>query len=110
MPYPGAFFLYAVNPATAPEREILPQVVSTSLTTLVDEDIHITEIVLTNQGDVQATVTVQDRQATPLPLLAAVPIDAHGTYGLPFRGRLMRGGVDIISNTANAVIASVRGF
>lgn len=64
----------------------------------------IQEMHITNKTGVSATVTVADRQGTPIPLLQAAEIDAgvefHRTYG---SGMKMIDGFTFVSSVNNAL-------
>lgn len=77
------------------DYEITPQQVPTVATDLCTEDIHITEVVLTNNTAGVITMNMRDKQTTPAPLLPdAVSVAAHTVVSFEFpRGALMIGGV-----------------
>lgn len=108
MQYPN--FNYTTNPTSAPEQEILPQLVPSSATDVITQDIHVTEMIFSNVTINPVTVTVQDRQATPMILLPAVSVPANSTMGIPLRGRWMPGGLTWSASAANAIVGSIRGY
>jgi len=94
------------------DRQILPQFMPSIATDMCDEDIHITEVVLTNNTSGVVTVRLRDKQATPMPLIPDdVQIAASTVISFEFpRGALMVGGVSWSCNTASAVVARVRAY
>jgi hypothetical protein len=64
------------------ETEIKPQAIPTSLTTVVTGDVHLTNLVIMVVSG-SPTVTVQDLQGTPVPLLPGVTTVNGTTYFLP---------------------------
>jgi hypothetical protein len=97
------------NSSQVSEWEIMPQAMPTSSTALFSRDVHITEITVTNTTDGSLTFDISDRQAAPLELFSNTPIAARSTFGLPFKGRLMSGGVQAVASGAGLVF-SLRGY
>ena len=91
------------------EQETLPMVVPSVAANLCTFDVHITEIVFSNQTGVAATVTVEDIQ-TGLYLAYQTPVPANGQISYEFRGRLMPGGINWVCGTNAAVVATLRGY
>jgi hypothetical protein len=93
------------------DYEIIPQQVPTSAADMCTQDIHITEIVLTNDTSSAITVNFEDRQTTPAPLLpSAMSVAALSVVAIEFpRGALMVKGVTWSASGAD-LWARVRGF
>jgi hypothetical protein len=104
-------FVYAIaNPnGGIGENECLPQLVPSVAANLCTFDVHVTEMVFSNQTGAAATVTVKDNQ-TGLYLLYATPIPANGQVAYDFRGAFMPGGINWVCGTNGAVVARVRVF
>jgi hypothetical protein len=64
------------------EVEIKPQAIPTSITTVVTGDVHLTNLVIMVVSGTP-TVTVQDLQGTPVPLLSAITTANGTTYFIP---------------------------
>ncbi len=62
--------------------EIKPQAIPGTLTTVITGDIHLTNLVITVSSGTPV-VTVQDKQGTPVPLLAGITTVTGTTYFLP---------------------------
>jgi hypothetical protein len=93
------------------DYEITPQQVPTSATDMCSQDVHITEIVLTNNTAGAITVSFADKQGTPVPLLPdAVSVPSYTVIAFEFpRGALMVGGITWSASGAG-LWARVRGF
>lgn len=93
------------------DYEIIPQQVPMVAGDICTEDIHITEVVLTNNTVAAITATFADKQTTPAPLLPDnVSIAAGSVISFEFpRGALMVGGITW-SASAVGLWARVRGF
>jgi hypothetical protein len=70
---------------------------------------YVEEIVLTNVTDADVTVTMADKQTTPVPLLSAVPIYARSVVSLPFKARYCPSGLTWVCSAADSVVGYVRG-
>lgn len=85
-------------------NEVDPRLIPNSAVTETTTTCWIQEMHITNKTGVTATVTVTDRQGTPIPLLEAVPIDAgvefYRTYG---SGMKMIDGFTFVSSVNNAL-------
>ena len=64
------------------DTEIKPQAIPATLTTVVTGDVHLTNLVIIVVSGTP-TVTVQDKQGTPIPLLSAITTTNGTTYYLP---------------------------
>ncbi len=62
--------------------EIKPQAVPTSTTTVVTGDVHLTNLTITVVSGTP-TITVADKQGTPIPLFSAITTTNGTTYFLP---------------------------
>lgn len=90
---------------TGPLTCIVPMAVPTSaMTDVVTSDVRLAEITLTNTTAGALTVTVQDKQGSPLAFLSAVSIAANTTYVVETPGlRYMPGGVSWQASGAGIV-------
>lgn len=64
------------------ETEIKPQAIPNTLTTVVTGDVHLTNLVIIVASGAP-TVTVQDKQGTPIPLFSSIATANGTTYFLP---------------------------
>ncbi len=64
------------------ETEIKPQAIPATLTTVITGDVHLTNLVIIVVSG-SPTVTVQDKQGTPIPLLSAITTTNGTTYYIP---------------------------
>jgi hypothetical protein len=79
-----------------------PQAVPTTLTTVTSYDSLLDQLTISNTTAGSITVTVQDRQASPVAVLAA-PIAAGTTYVISFpKGYLCPGGFAVQASGAGA--------
>jgi hypothetical protein len=104
------FVARVTNPSNPSDREIFPQFIPSSLTDLTANDIHLTEVVVSNVTASPVTFTIQDKQATPTALFASVSVPANSVYSVRFRGRWCPGGLSWSASAGNALIAAVRGY
>jgi len=85
-------------------REVEPRLIPNSAVTETTQTCWIQEMHITNKTGTSATVTVTDRQGTPIPILQDVPIDSgvefHRNYGT---GMKMIDGFTFVSNVDNAL-------
>lgn len=72
--------------------------VGTSLEVISSVDVYVTFIQLTNTTAGELTVTVADRQGSPIALLSAVPIAAKTTYVIQLSPRWCSSGVTWIAS------------
>lgn len=89
---------FAQNPATcnsatiplctmgqpAGDTQIRPQAVPTSTGTVTTNDAYLKTVTITNTTGGALTVTLADRQASPIAVLSAVSIAANTTYVIVF--------------------------
>lgn len=90
--------------------QTLPAYVPNSPADVVAQSVYVEEITLTNASDSSVSVTVNDKQSSPLPYLSAVAIAARTTYVIDSKGRYFPGGVSWSATAANAVVGYVSGY
>lgn len=78
----SAFADLASFPKPNGDTEIKPQAIPTSLTTVVTGDVHLTNLVIMVSSG-SPTITVQDKQGVPIPILPAITTTNGTTYFLP---------------------------
>ena len=79
---------------TGPLTQIYPMAVPTSTADVVTGDVRVNVITLTNTTGSAITVTVSDKQTSPLDFLTAVSVAANSTYVVEIPDmRLFPGGV-----------------
>jgi len=82
------------NPALDCLFQLYPVAVPTSPADVTTSDARIVEVTLTNTTAGALTVTITDKQASPLAFLSAVSIAANSTYVIETPGlRYMPGGI-----------------
>jgi hypothetical protein len=64
--------------------QIKPQAIPTSQTTIAGADVFLKSVVLSNPTGSAITVTLADKQGTPVSLLGAVSVAANTTYVMTF--------------------------
>ena len=79
---------------SGPLFQIYPVAVPTSPADVTTSDARIVEVTLTNTTAGALTVTITDKQASPLAFLSAVSVAANSTYVIETPGlRYMPGGI-----------------
>ena len=91
------------------EVEIVPRLIPAAGEDVFTADIEVTELHLVNSSGSAVTVTVTDKQGTPLPLVAGVSIAANADHLRQFRGRLCPGGLHWSASVDAVVTGAVRG-
>lgn len=95
-----------------PQREIASglQAIPTSSTDLATADAYIFQIVANNTGATSRTITVKDKQASPLDLITAANVDpgVPAVFVFP-QGVRMKGGITWSASGAG-LVAEVFGF
>jgi hypothetical protein len=87
------------------------QIPPSSATDLTTKDTVIYQLVVANTTGSSATLTINDKQGSPLSLLSAVSFAANGTTVLNFNeGVRMLGGVRWSQGTANALNVELFAF
>lgn len=82
-----------------------------SATDLIAHDAWVFQVVLCNTTGSAATITVADKQSSPLNLFAAFSVGANTTVTFNFpEGVKMIGGIRWSQGTANAINAEVVGW
>lgn len=71
-------------------------------------DAYMEEVVITNPTGSAATVTITDKQGTPLALLSAQSIAANAVQVFEFTGRYCPGGIHWSGGTDLALVGSIR--
>ena len=102
-------FVYTVpNPNNGQsESEMLPAFIPNVAADLCAFDVHVTEIVLTNESNAAVTVTIKDK-TTGRMLVPPATLGAYGATAFEFRGAFMPGGINWVCSAANAVTARMR--
>ena len=90
------------------EYEITPDYVPATITDVCADDCHILEVSITNVSDAPVTISIADKQDTPMPFLESVSIDPKTAFVINSRGRLMIGGITWLASASNALVAAVR--
>lgn len=96
-------------PTFASSFELLPAFIPATATDVHLSSFHITEITLSNVTAAPVTVTITDKQSTPVALYSAVSVPANSVVAQRFEGRWMPGGVTWSAGSASAVVGSMRG-
>lgn len=92
------------------EYDFVPQAVGTGSAEVVfDRDVYVSFIQLTNTTGGALTVTVADRQGTPVHLLSAVSIAANTTFVIKMDPRWCPGGVTWLAS-GSGVTGYMRGL
>ena len=74
------------------------------------QDIYLLCISMNNTHSAAITVTVSDRQASPLPILGPLSIAAGQTIEVNYSGRLASGGVTWVASVDAKVVGYMRGL
>ena len=91
------------------EWELVPSYIPTSQENIFTGDTAIIEIHLINVGSEAATVTINDRQNTPMAVIPSVTIGPNQDCVWEFSGRFSPGGLTWSSSSANTLVGYVRG-
>ena len=97
-------YMYHLRP-----RHFDPKYIPSSLEEVFGSEVYLHEITLTNSTTSAVLVTIQDKQATPLPVLKDVSVPAKGVYVVRFEGRYCPGGLSWQADQASAVVGYIRG-
>jgi hypothetical protein len=73
--------------------ETVPATVPTTMTDVLTGDVQMEALHLTSRTDSQVQCYVQDRQATPVPIMDGTKLDARAVFVVPLNGRLAPGGL-----------------
>lgn len=71
-------------------------------------DVYLVEITLSNQSAAAVTVTISDRQASPLPIVPTVSLAPGQLYEVRFEGRLTPNGVSWVASDGAAIVGYLR--
>lgn len=87
------------------------QVVPNSATDLTTSDTWIFQLTITNVTGTAATITLTDKNTSPLDLMKTISIPANTIVVIAWpEGQLMKGGINWVSGTASALNASLVAF
>lgn len=87
------------------------QVVPDSATDLTTTDTWIFQLTITNVTGTAATITLTDKNTSPLDLMKTVSIPANTIVVVAWpEGQLMKGGINWVSGTTSALNASLVAF
>jgi hypothetical protein len=92
-------------------EEVTPGVVPNADTDVIAQDAWICSITLTNIGAVTATITITDKQGTPVPVIKDFPVDpgVPAIFGWPQEGAAyMKGGIKWVTSAADTIVARMR--
>lgn len=89
------------TPAGAGEVQVKPQAVPTSTTVVAGSDAHLVQVTISATSAV--TITIADRQASPIQVFPVVSIAANSTYVINFpAGYWCPGGFTIVASGTGA--------
>ena len=99
------------NPLGAAPWETVPHLIPSVAEDVWVGDAHVTEIHLVNGTSTSVTVTINDKQTTPMPIIpTAVVVPANSDLVWEFTGRYCKGGINWVASAANAVTGYVRAW
>lgn len=88
--------------------EVTPQYVPSSSADVVAEDVWIEELHLVNNTSTSRTVTITDKQGTPVPLLKDITIDPGVEFHRRYGALYMPGGIAWQASAGSAIAARIR--
>lgn len=88
--------------------EVTPQYLPSSATDLVTEDVWLEELHLVNNTSTSRTVTITDRQGTPVPLLKDITIDPGVEFHRRYGALYMPSGIAWQASAGSAIAARIR--
>lgn len=88
--------------------EVNPQFLPGSDTDEATQTVWITELHLMNNTSTTRTVTVKDKQGTPVPLLKDIAIDPGSEFHRKYTGMKMEGGFTWSASAADAIAVRCR--
>lgn len=91
-----------------PRQHTTPDFVPDSDTDVIGQDCYLEELTFTNAGVATATVTVLDKQTTPMPVVKDLDIDPGAPVVIRFDGRWCPGGVSWSASVADTIVGYMR--
>lgn len=88
--------------------EITPAYVPSSSADVVAQDVWLEELHLVNNTSSSVTVTITDKQGTPVPLLKTVTIDPGVEFHRQYGALYMPGGIAWEASSGSAIAARMR--
>lgn len=90
--------------------QITPALVPVSAADVVAFDVYVDQITLSNVSGAAVTVTIKDKNSSPLSFLEAVSIAANSAYVIACPGgRYFPGGINWVASSGTAIVGYIAG-
>lgn len=92
-------------------EDVTPAAIPNAATDVIAQDVWLVLIVLTNIGAATATVTISDKQTTPVPIVKDFEVDPGVPVVIAFPANdpaYMKGGIRWVASAADTVAARMR--
>lgn len=89
-------------------EEITPATIPGSTTDVIAQDVWVEELHLMNVGSSTVTVTITDKQGSPIPLLKDIPIDPGTEFHRRYGALYMPSGIAWSASSGSAIAARLR--